>query len=172
MRFVVFFLFFVVACSADTSISIDSTGAFNITVNNKVWLRSSRTAIYVDDRWYSTENNTLPLVSIAQAQGTDPYLGLWNETVITYNLVRNQSTTPIITHIREWDVGSFITFHMETGDQELTNKLLLDVDQIRTVFPSFYIEKTDADDQRGYFTFEGQFEFSRSIFSNNLFCFF
>lgn len=168
MRLVAFFLF-VIACSAELKVSIDSTGAYNITVNDKVWLRSSRVAIYVDNRWYSTEDNSLPLAGIAEAQGTDPYLGTWNETTITYNLVRNQSTTPITAHIRDFTIGSFLNFYLDTGNLSLTNSLLLDIDQIRTAFPSFLIEKIDDNDQRGYFTFEGQIEFACRVSSNDIF---
>ena len=158
-------LLLVVACSCDIRVSVDQTGAYNITINNKVWLRSSRTAIYVDDRWYSTENNSLPLVSITEAQGTDPFLGNWNETIVTYNLVRNQTTTPIVAHIRDWSIASAVTFHLETGNVALTSRLALDYEQIRTVFPSFGIESFDAGDQRGYFTIGGEKEpFSIAVF--------
>jgi hypothetical protein len=158
-------LLLVVACSCDIRVSIDQTGAYNITINNKLWLRSSRTAIYVDDRWYSTENNSLPLVSITEAQGTDPYLGNWNETRVTYNLVRNQTTTPIVAHIRDWSIASAVTFHLETGDVALTSRLALDFDQVRTVFPSFRIEKFDVGDERGYITIAGEQQpFSKVLF--------
>jgi len=154
MRLAVFLLL-IVGCWCDVRVVIDQNGAYNITVNNQVWLRSARAAIYVDDRWYSTENNSLPLVSITTAVGTDPSLGLWNETRITYNLVRSQTTTPIVARIRQWSIVPAFTFYLETGDTALTNKIALDMEQIRTVFPSFYIEKIDANDQRGYFTFGG-----------------
>jgi hypothetical protein len=157
MRLVVFLLL-VVACWCDIRVSVDQTGAYNISVNNQLWLRSSRTAIYVDDRWYSTENNSLPLVSITEAQGTDPNLGNWNETKVTYNLVRSQTTTPIVAHIRQWTAASAFTFHLETGDADLTSRISLDFDRIRTVFPSFRIEKIDANDDRGYFTLAGNKE--------------
>ena len=164
MRLLVFLLL-VVACSCDIRVSVDQTGAYNITINHQLWLRSSRTAIYVDDRWYSTENNSLPLVSITQAQGTDPYLGNWNETIVTYNLVRNQTTTPITAHIREWSIASAVTFHLETGNVALTSRLALDFDQIRTVFPSFRIEKLDASDERGFISLAGwEKHFSIDIF--------
>ena len=155
MRLLVFLLL-IVACWCDVRISVDQTGAYNITVNNQLWLRSSRTAIYADDRWYSTETNSLPIVSIVEAQGTDPYLGSWNETRITYNLVRNQTTTQPIASIRQWSAAPAFTFHFDVGDIALTNKIALDFEQIRTVYPSFNIEKTDANDQRGYFTFGGE----------------
>jgi len=164
MRLAVFLLL-IVGCWCDVRVVIDQNGAYNITVNNQVWLRSARAAIYVDDRWYSTENNSLPLVSITTAVGTDPSLGLWNETRITYNLVRSQTTTPIVARIRQWSIVPAFTFYLETGDTALTNKIALDMEQIRTVFPSFYIEKIDANDQRGYFTFGGEIQFfSSSIF--------
>jgi len=157
MHFVVFLLL-IVGCWCDIRVQTDQNGNYNITVSNKIWLRSSRTAIYVDDKWYATENSSLPLVSITTAQGTDPYLGNWNETKITYNLVRAQ-TTQVVAHIRQWSIVPAITFHLETGDAALTNRLPLDMEQIRTVFPSFLIEKVDADDNRGYFTFAGWIEF-------------
>ena len=157
MRLIVF-LFFVIACSADVRVIIDSTGAYNITVNNQVWLRSSRVAIYADNRWYSTEDNSLPLAGITEAQGSDPYLGAWNETRITYNLVRTPTTTPVVAHIRQWSMGSAFTFHLETGNLSLTNQITLDYEQVRTAFPSFVIEKIDTNDQRGYFTFGGKVE--------------
>jgi hypothetical protein len=158
MRLVVFLLL-IAGCWCDISVVIDQKGAYNITVNNQLWLRSSRTAIFVDDRWYSTENNSLPLISITTAQGTDRYLGSWNETKLTYNLIRNQTTTSVVAHIRQWSIVQAITFHLETGDIALTNKIALDMEQVRTVFPSFYIEKIDATDQRGYFTVGGEIQF-------------
>jgi hypothetical protein len=158
MHFVVFLLL-IVGCWCDIRVQVDQKGGYNITVNNQLWLRSSRTAIYVDDQWYSTENNSLSLISITDEQGTDPNLGSWNETKLTYNLVRNQATTSIVAHIRQWSIVSAFTFHLETGDTALTNKMPLDFDSVRTVFPSFHIEKIDANDQRGYVTFAGKVEF-------------
>jgi len=155
MRLVVF-LVLIVGCWCDVRVLVDQNGGYNITINNQLWLRSSRTAIYADDRWYSTENQSLSLVNITFGQGTDPNLGNWNETKLTFNIVRNQTSTSIIGHIREWSIVSAITFHLEIGDQALTNKISLDVEQIRSVFPSFHIEKTDMNDQRGYFSFGGK----------------
>ncbi|CAF0939280.1 unnamed protein product [Adineta steineri] len=154
MRLVVFLLF-IVGCWCDIKVLVDQNGGYNITINNQVWLRSSRTAIYVDDRWYSTENQSLPLVSVSTDQGTDPNLGSWNETKLTYNLVRNQTSTSIIAHIRQWNIVSAFTFHLETGDKTLTNHVALDMEQIRTVFPSFNIESMDMNDQRSFFSFGG-----------------
>jgi hypothetical protein len=157
MRLVVFCIL-LVGCWCDVRISVDQSGGYIIYVENQIWLRSSRTAIYVDDRWYSTDNNSLPLTSITVGQGSDPNLGGWNETKLTYNLVRNQTSTSIVARIREWDIISAFSFHLETGDKALTNKISLDMEQVRTVFPSFQIEKMDANDQRGYFTFGGKIE--------------
>ena len=50
-------------------------------------------------------------------------------------------------------------FHLETGDTVLKNTISLDMEQVRTVFPSFHIEKIDTNDNRGYFTFGGEIEF-------------
>ena len=156
MRFFVF-LFLIVGCWCDVQILIDETGRYNITVNNQVWLRSSRTAIYADDQWYSTENTSLPLANITTAEGKDSTLGSWNETRLTYLLIRKQKTTPIVARIRQWSTVSALTFYLETGDLELTTNVTLHVDDVRTVFPSFLIEKMDQNDRRGYFTVAGQF---------------
>jgi hypothetical protein len=158
MRFVVLLLL-IVGCWGQLRVSVDPSGAYNITINNQLWLRSSRTAIYVDDRWYSTEiNGSLPLVSVTAEQGTDPFLGAWNGTRVTYNLVRTQGTTPVVAHIRQWSIVSALTFHLETGALPLANQVVLDIDEVRTVFPSFYIEKIEENDQRGYFTFGGEIQ--------------
>ncbi len=155
MHFVVFFIL-IVGCWCDLRVSVDQNGGYNITVNNQVWLRSSRTAVYVDGVWYSSDNNSLALLSITATQGTDPNLGSWNDTRLTYNLVRNQTSTPIVASIRQWTIVQAFSFHLETGDKVLPNKIPLDMEQVRTVFPSFQIEKMDMNDQRGYFTFEGK----------------
>ncbi len=96
------------------------------------------------------------MVDVTVAQGTDSNLGSWNETKLTYNLVRNQTSTPVVAHIRQWNIVSAFTFHLETDDKVLTNTILLDMDQIRTVFPSFRIEKIDMNDQRRFLTFGGE----------------
>ena len=41
----------------------------------------------------------------------------------TYNLVRNENTTSIVAHIRQWSIVSAFTFHLETGDRDLTTKI-------------------------------------------------
>jgi hypothetical protein len=53
---------------------------------------------------------------------------------------------------------------LETGDADLTSRISLDFDQIRTVFPSFRIEKIDANDDRGYFTIGGKKELHMVLF--------
>ena len=154
----VVFLLLILGCQCDIQILIDRTGNYNITVNNQVWLRSSRTAIYVDDQWYSTEDKSLTLIDITTAEGTDPNLGRWNETKVTYDLVRSGKTTPVIAHIRQWSMVSALTFHLETGDRELTTNITLSNDAIRTVYPSFLIEKMDMNDDRGYITIGGEIQ--------------
>lgn len=152
---VVVFLLLILGCSCDIRVLIDQNGNYNITVNNRVWLRSSRTAIYADDQWYSTENKTISLTSITTDQGVDPNLGSWNETKLNYNLIRTGKTTPIIAHIRQWNMISAFTFQLETGDNELTTSAALSHEDIRTVFPSFLIEQMDVNDNRGYITLGG-----------------
>lgn len=165
LRLVVFLLFAILRSLADIQILIDQNGGYNITINNKLWLRSARTAIYADDQWYSTDNNSLPLLNITTGQGTDPYLGSWNETKLSYSLVRNQTTTTIVAHIRQWSSIPAFTFHLETGDTPLTYTIPLKFEEIRTVFPSFFIEKIDINDQRGYFTVGGETCFSLPMIS-------
>ena len=148
----------------DVKVSVDEKGGYNITINNKVWLRSGRTAIYADDRWYSTEDNTLPLVNITTAQGIDPILDAWNETQLTFNLVRRQSSTSVVARIRQWTIASAFTFHLDVGNQDLTNQISLDYNEVRTVFPSFYIEQIDSSDTRGYFTVGGNSSFVSHTF--------
>lgn len=156
MHLLVFVVLFVVECFGEVKVLIDEKGGYNISVNNKVWLRSSRTAIYADDQWYSTENNSLSLFNRSTEEGNDPYLGYWNETKLVYQINVNE---PIVAHIRQWKNISAITFHLQMGDKPLTNTIPLGFEEVRSVFPSFYVEKIDDDDQRGYFTVGGQLNF-------------
>jgi len=146
-------------CWSDIKVSMDEKGGYKIIINDNVWLRSSRTAIYSDNTWYSSDDNTLPLINISTAQGNDPNLGSWSETQLNYDLARSGIHTQIVGHIRQWDSVSAITFHLDTGDQVMTNTVPLDMNHVRTIFPSFYIEQIDINDQRGYFTFEGMIIF-------------
>lgn len=154
MRFAVFLLF-IVGCWCDVKVLIDQSGSYNIIVDNQVWLRSGRTAIYADSKWYSTEDNSLILASIDAAQGEDPNLGNWNETILVYNVTNSQTLTKISARIRQWSIVSAFSFHLDTGDKVLSNILPLDVNQVRTVFPSFRIEQLGMNDQRGFFALSG-----------------
>ena len=153
---ILFLLGFIVGCWADLTVIVDQKGGYNISVNNYLWLRSARTALYIDTKWYSTGDNSLPLSSITTAQGTDPNLGAWNETQLNFDLNRNGTHSKVVASIRQWGAVPAITFHLNTGEQVLTNSNPLDVQHIQTVFPSFHIEKTDPKDRRGFFTFEGK----------------
>jgi hypothetical protein len=145
----------IIGCLSDIKVSVDKTGGYTIRVNGKDWLRSSRTGLYTDNKWYSSDDQTLPLMNITTGQGTDRYLGSWNETQLNYDLNRDGMHTKIVASIRQWHKISIITFHLNTGDQTLTNTNPLDKNQVRTIFPSINIEKIDANDNRSYFTFEG-----------------
>lgn len=169
MRLVLLFLFIAI-CNCDIQVIIDPNGGYNITVNHQLWFRSSRTGVYVDDQWYSTDNNTLPLASITTAQGTDPVLGSWNETILTYHLIRQSETTPIIARIRQWSMISAFTFYLETGDTFLPTTKPLDKNDVRTVFPSFVIETSGENDERGYFTIAGEkYFFAMSLSKHSFF---
>lgn len=149
-------LSFIFGCWADLQVTVDQKGGYNISVNNNLWLRSARTALYADDKWYSTEDNSLPLTSITTAQGVDPNLGSWNETQLNFDLNRSGTHSKVVASIRQWSSVSAITFHLNTGEHVLTNSKPLDTNHVSTVFPSFLIEQTSSQDQRGFFTFEGR----------------
>ncbi len=51
------------------------------------------------------------------------------------------------------------TFHLNIGNEPLTSIDALSMDEVRTVFPSFNIERVDIDDHRGYFTYAGEINF-------------
>jgi hypothetical protein len=161
MHLLVFF-FLILGCGGDLQVSVDKKGGYQISIDNLPWLRSSRTALYVDNTWYSSQDNSLPLTNITSTQGDDPILGGWSETQLNYDLVRSETHTRIVSRIRQWRSFSAVTFHLETGDQELTNTVPLDINHVRTVFPSFDIEQIDNHDQRGFFTYAGELHF-RSI---------
>src|SRR5689334_22484473 len=110
-------LILIVGCWCDVKVSVDEKGGYNISIDGNVWLRSARTALYVDNKWYSSDDNTLPLISKSTAQGNDPNLGSWNETQLIYDLVRSGTHTKIVGSIREWREISAFTFHLDTGDQ-------------------------------------------------------
>jgi hypothetical protein len=154
---VLFFL--IVGCWCDIKVSVNEKGGYNISIDGNIWLRSSRTALYVDNQWYSSDDNTLPLTNISNAQGNDPNLGSWNETQLSYDLVRSGIHTKIVGRIRQWREISAITFHLDTGDQIMMNTVPFDTYHVRTIFPSFHIEQIDMNDNRGYFTFAGKLYF-------------
>ena len=128
-------LLLIVGCSCDIKVSVDQKGDYNISINNNLWLRSSHTALYVDNKWYSSDDNSLPLLNISSDQGDDPNLGSWNETQLNFDLLRNGTHTKIVATIRQWNDISAITFHLNTGNEILTNTKPLDADAVRTVFP-------------------------------------
>lgn len=76
-------------------------------------------AIYVDDRWYSSDVNTLPLKDLTYAEGNDPNLGSWNETQLNYDLIHSVIHTKIVGSIRQWK-------SISTGDQIMSSSVLLD----------------------------------------------
>ncbi|UJR07070.1 hypothetical protein I4U23_011358 [Adineta vaga] len=157
MHFLLLFLLLIAECSSwgNINVSVDQKGGYNISIGDRVWLRSSRTAMYVDNKWYSSDDNSLPLINISYTSGFDPSLGDYRDFQLIYDLVRSGIHTKIVGHIRDWYSVSGISFHLDTGDQILSNTIPLDMNEVRTVFPSFHIEQIDEKDQRGYFTFEG-----------------
>jgi len=67
MRFLVFCAF-VFGCWGNINVIVYTKGGFNITVNGTVWLRSSRTALYAYNKWYSCDDNSLPFTGITTGQ--------------------------------------------------------------------------------------------------------
>lgn len=155
MHLLVFFSV-IIGCLSDIKVAVDRTGGYTIHVNDKIWLRSSRTALYTNNKWYSSDDKSLPLINITTEQGTDRHLGSWNETQLNYDLNHDGIHTKIVASIRQWREISAITFCLNAGDQTLTNTNPLDKNQVRTIFPSFNIEKMNVHDNRSYFTFEGK----------------
>ena len=155
MHLLVFFLL-VVGCWCDIKVAVDQKGGYSISIDDNLWLRSARAALYADNKWYSSDDNTLPLTNITYDQGNDPNLGGWNETQLNYDLDRSGTHSKVVGRIRQWREVSALTFHLDTGDQVLTSSIPLDSETVRTVFPSFHIEKIQSRDQRGFFAFEGR----------------
>lgn len=92
----------IIGCLSDIKVSIDQTGGYIIRINNIEWLRKSRIGLYVDNKWYSSDDKSLPLININASQGIDQYLGKWNETQLNYDLVRDGSHTKVVACIRQW----------------------------------------------------------------------
>ena len=98
--------------------------------------------VHLTQLYMSTINGIHPtILNISSDQGDDPNLGSWNETQLNFDLVRNGTHTKIVASIRQWNDICAITFHLNTGNEILTNTKPLDADAVRTVFPSFHIEK-------------------------------
>jgi LEA14-like dessication related protein len=159
MRLAVFVLL-LVHCGCDIQVSVDRIkGQYSVSIDNHVWLQSSRIALYVDDRWYSSNDSSLPLIDIRLVQGNDPNLGSWNETQLIYTLNHSGTVSNITGRIRQWNSYPAISFHLDTGDKMLINNNLLDKNQVRTIFPSFNIEQIGMNDNRAYFTYQGKKRF-------------
>jgi hypothetical protein len=150
------------------NVLFNEKGDYNITIGGRVWLRSSRTAIYVDNKWYSSDDNSLPFTGITRTSGYDPQLGDYRDFQLRYDLVRAGMHTEIVGHVRDWYSGLGISFHLDTGNQTMTNTVPLSMDNVRTIFPSFRIEQMDKNDQRGYFTFEGKLHDQNTVVAIDL----
>ncbi|CAF3545783.1 unnamed protein product [Rotaria sp. Silwood1] len=140
----------------DINVSIDNKkGEYNIIINNRVWLRSSYTCLYNNNKWLTSKDESLYLIDSYVKQGYDLILGEFNETNFIYNFNLNNKSLNVTGRIRQWKSIPAITFHFDNNLSILNNDILLNMDQVQTVFPSFYIEKIDKDDHRAYFTFGG-----------------
>ncbi|CAF3069093.1 unnamed protein product [Rotaria sp. Silwood2] len=141
---------------SDINVSIDNKKAeYNIIINNQIWLRSSYTRIYNNNQWLTSKDGSLLLIDSYLKQGYDFILGEFNETFFIYNFNLNNKSSNVTGRIRQWKSIPAITFHFDNNLIYLNNDIRLNIDQVQTVFPSFYIEKIDKDDHRAYFTFGG-----------------
>jgi hypothetical protein len=75
MKMHLVFFFLIIGCYASIEVLIDEKGGYVIDINGRKWLQSSRTALYVDNKWYSSDDKSLPLINITTNQGTDRNLG-------------------------------------------------------------------------------------------------
>ncbi|CAF1333687.1 unnamed protein product [Rotaria magnacalcarata] len=142
---------------SNINISINNrTGEYNLTINNRIWLRSSYTSLYTNNQWFTSKNQSLHLIDSIFKQDYDVLLGDWNETILIYNFNLNRTSINITGTIRQWKLIPAIKFCFHNDFIDLNNDILLNCDQVRTVFPSFYIEKIDQDDHRAYLTFGGK----------------
>ncbi|CAF2953393.1 unnamed protein product, partial [Rotaria sp. Silwood2] len=62
---------------------------YNISINNRVWLRSSYTDLYSNNKWYTSKDGSLSLIDICFKEGNDSILGIWNQTELIYNFNLN-----------------------------------------------------------------------------------
>ncbi|CAF1064276.1 unnamed protein product [Adineta steineri] len=157
IMYMLIFLLIIVGYNCDIKIVIDDLkDDYNISINNRIWLRSSYTSLYNSNQWFTTKNNeSLHLIGKNFNEGDDLILGQWNETEFIYNFNSDEKSINVTGRIRQWKLFSAITFYFDNDLFDLNNDILLDMDRVRTVFPSFYIEKFKEDDQRAYFTFAG-----------------
>ncbi len=154
--YLLIFVIILAGCYCDIKVLIDDLiDDYNISINNRIWLRSSYTGLYYNNQWYKTTDGSLRLIDKYLKEGNDLILGQWNETQLIYNFNENEKVINITGRIRQWKSISAITFYFDNGLSILNNDILLDMDRVSTVFPSFKIEKIDQDDQRGYLTFGG-----------------
>jgi hypothetical protein len=110
MRVVLLVALLIVKCSCDVHVAIDpTTGEYRVSVDDRIWLRSFRTALFADERWYSSDDGSLPLIDTKLVRGTDPYLGEWNETQLIYELTRRGTITNVTGRVRQWSAVSAIT---------------------------------------------------------------
>jgi hypothetical protein len=141
-------------CDIDVLIDEDE-GAYKILVSDVIWLRSSYTGLYTNNRWYKTSDGSLALIDLILKEGSDELLGEWNESELIYQFEMNEKFVNISTSILEWKSIPAIIFSFSNGLNELNNEISLDMDRVQTVFPSFYIENVDNNDDLGYLTFGG-----------------
>ncbi|CAF0933804.1 unnamed protein product [Adineta steineri] len=142
IMYTLIFLLIIVGYNCDIKIVIDDLkDDYNISINNRIWLRSSYTSLYNSNQWFTTKNNeSLHLIGKNFNEGDDLILGQWNETEFIYNFNSDGKSINVTGRIRQWKLFSAITFYFDNNLIDLNNDILLDMDRVRTVFPSFYIE--------------------------------
>lgn len=163
-----FLLIFVQTYFCDLKVSIDSeSGNYNLTVNQRLWLRSSYTGLYFNNRWFRSGDGSLSLVESIFRRGNDLLLGEWNETQLIFHFNNRNQSFNMTGAIRQWKTLPAVTFYWNNTSSDIRNEHLLDMDRVSTVFPSFYVEKFSEDDRRAYLTFGGKHLPLSSFLSND-----
>ncbi|CAF3313270.1 unnamed protein product [Rotaria socialis] len=72
--------------TANESVLISLGGEYNLTVNNRLWLRSSYTSLYTNNQWFTSKSQSLHLIDSIFKQGYDVLLEDWNEAIFIYKV--------------------------------------------------------------------------------------
>ena len=112
---------------------------------------------------YSSDDNSLPFIGVDFISECDSNLGDYRNFQLSFSRVRSGISPIIVGHMCDWYAIFGISFHLDTGNQTMTNIVPPDLDHVHTIFPSLHIEEVDQNDQRGYFRFDDNIDFSNAF---------